>query len=186
MSNVRAASRYAKALIDLSVERKEIDQVKSDLDLIATTLRNNREFRVFMASPVIKPAQKKKIVKEIFSSSVSETAVLFLSLLIDHGRETITAEVIARFVTLYLQVKGITRARVTVASELPEELKDRFGELVRQIANGGEVLLEERINPEIIGGYVLRVNDRQVDASISGRLHKLQQQYSNNPYVADF
>lgn len=185
MSNPRAASRYAKALVDLSIERNILDRVKADMELVGTSISESREFRNFLASPVIKPAQKKTALKAIFSASVSNETALFLALLVSHGREGLTAEVIKHFTKMYLKAKGITRAQLTISIPLPDELRERFRTAVRQMSTEGEVLLEENVNPEIIGGFVLRVNDNQIDTSVSGQLRKLQQQYKDNPYMAE-
>ncbi|KAB2810114.1 ATP synthase F1 subunit delta [Phaeocystidibacter luteus] len=185
MSNARAAHRYAKALLDLAVERNELDRVQQDLNDVKASIRESREFRNLLASPVIKPHQKVQVLKAIFESSLSNTTNMFLALLVDHGREGITAEVIDSFHTGYLKVKGITHATVTSSTPLSAELRNKFTLLVKEMT-GNEVELEEKVNAEIIGGFVLRVGDKQIDTSVAGQLHELKQQYKDNLYVADY
>lgn len=185
MSNARAAHRYAKALLDLSIERNELDAVQSDLNLVKASMSESREFRNLLASPVIKPRQKAKILNEVFSGSLTETTNKFMALLVDHGREGMMAEVIKSFHTMYLKAKGITHAKVTTSTALTAPLREKFMSMVKEMT-GLEVELEEKVNAELIGGFVLRVGDKQIDTSVAGQLHELKQQYKDNLYVADY
>ncbi len=185
MSNARAAHRYAKALLDLSKELNQLDRVQADLDVVGASIRESRDLRNLMASPVIKPFQKENVLKEIFSKALSETTIKFLKLLVDHGREGITAEVIKAFHAMFLKEKGITQATVTSSVALSAGVRDKIKALVKS-ASGNEVELVEKVDASLIGGFVLRVGDKQIDTSISGQLHELKQQYKDNLYVADF
>lgn len=185
MSNARAAHRYAKALIDLSIERNELDRVMEDLNVVQASIRESRELRNLLTSPVIKPYQKQNVLKEIFESSLSATTVMFIALLVDHGRESMTSEVVKSFHSMFLKKKGITHATVTSSVELTAALRDKFSSMVKEMT-GNEVELEEKVDEKIIGGFILRVGDKQFDSSISGQLHELKQQYNDNLYVADY
>lgn len=185
MSNARVAGRYAKALLDLAVERNELDAVKTDMDQVHAAIRESREFSNLLNSPVIKPHQKKKVMDAIFSSALNPISNMFLKLLIDHGRESLTAQVIRRFQEMYLKAKGITLAQLTTSAPLNAKLRAKFTTLVTQMT-GSQVELDEKVDENIIGGFILRVNDRQIDTSVTGQLHKLKQQYKDNLYVADF
>lgn len=185
MSNARAAHRYAKALLDLAVERKELDRVQEDLIVLGASIRESRELRNLLSSPVIKPHQKEKVLKEIFGEALSEMVIMFLNLLVDHGREAMTSEVIKSFHTKYLKAKGITQATVTSSVKLTDEVREKLSELVKS-ATGNEVELVEKVDENLIGGFILRVGDKQIDNSIAGKLHELKQQYKDNLYVADF
>lgn len=185
MTNARAAGRYAKALVDLAIERNELDRVKTDLDLVMASIRESKDFRSLLASPVIKPHQKNKVLDAIFASSLSQHTMLFLHLLVDHGREGITKQVIERFHGMYLKHMGITLAKLTTSTPLTAELRAKFQTMVTEMT-GKKVELEELVDEKIIGGFILRVNDQQIDSSVTGKLHKLKQQYQDNLYVADY
>lgn len=185
MTNARAAGRYAKALLDLAVERNELEVVQSDLNTVLASIRESREFRNLLASPVIKPFQKKAVLKAVFGPILSAHTNLFLDLLVDHGREGITKQVIERFHEMYLKVKGITHAKVTTSVALSADMRARFQTMVTEMT-GKQVELEEKVDESIIGGFILRVNDQQIDTSVTGQLHKLKQQYQDNLYVADY
>ncbi|TNE30996.1 MAG: ATP synthase F1 subunit delta [Bacteroidetes bacterium] len=185
MTNARAAGRYAKALLDLAVERNELEVVQSDLNTVLASIQESREFRGLLASPVIKPHQKKAVLKAVFGSVLSANTNLFLDLLVDHGREGITKQVIESFHAMYLKVKGITHAKITTSVVLSPEMRARFEAMVTQMT-GMQVELEEKVDENLIGGFILRVNDQQIDTSVTGQLHKLKQQYKDNLYVADF
>lgn len=185
MTNARAAGRYAKALLDLSIERNELDVVKEDLSVVLASIRESKEFRTLLASPVIKPFQKKKVLAAVFGPVLSKHTNLFLDLLVDHGRESITDQVISRFNEMYLKVKGVTRAKLTTSVALSDDMRVKFENIVAEMT-GNKVELEEIVDERIIGGFVLRVNDQMIDTSVTSQLHKLKQQYQDNLYVADY
>lgn len=185
MSNARAAHRYAKALLDLAIERNELDRVHADLDIVKASISESRDFRNLLASPVIKPWQKAKVLKAVFETSLTETTNKFLELLVDHSRENMTAEVIKSFHQMFLKSKGIAPAKITSSSPLTAELREKITLIVKQMT-GKEVELEEKVDAELIGGFVLRVGDKQIDTSVAGQLHELKQQYKDNLYVADY
>jgi len=179
----RVASRYAKSLVSLAQERNELDAIKNDVDFILSALKEHRELRAVIASPVIKPKKKKTILSEVFASSVSGLTITFLHLLVDHRREQNAQEVLESFKTQYLVAKNIVKAIITTPIELDDELRAQFMAMVKEQTKH-EVLIEEKINPELIGGYVVRVGDMEYDASISGKLKKLKREFEENPYAS--
>lgn len=185
MSHTRVASRYAKSIIDLSIELKKLDEVKADFDLIGGALEESRDLRVMLQSPVVKPDVKQRILKEVFASHVQEVTSKFIHLLVDHGREGILKEVITNFNLRYLKVKGIVHATVTSTVALDDAARKRVVALIGQLSNL-QVELEECVDPELIGGFVLQVGDQKIDASVAGSLNKLKRQFKDNHYVADF
>ena len=180
----RVASRYAKALVSIAQERNELDVVKNDVEVVLKALRESRDLRAVIASPVIKPDIKKNILNEIFSKSIGELSLRFLTLLVDQRREHNTKEVLESYVTQYLIAKNIVKAYVTTPIELDDSFRKAFSDMVHNQTEK-DVLLEEKVNPDLIGGFVVRVGDLEYDASISGKLKKLKREFEENPYASE-
>ena len=109
MRTIRSAERYAKALLTLAVEQKQEDVVRKDMDILLAYLSESRELRNMMLSPVIKPHQKKAIIKEIFSHSIGELTMSFLVLLIGKHREMYLKEMSAAYLRAWRAHKNIKK-----------------------------------------------------------------------------
>lgn len=184
MSTLRAANRFAKALIDLARERGVMEVVKADADVLLIVLQESREFRVFLKSPTIKPDQKIKLLRTTFAQQLNEMTSLFLELLVKHGREAHLRAILEKYVMLYLIDKKVVRAQVTSATALTTEQKNQLMDLLKTPSISG-VVLEEIINEDLIGGFVLRVGDKQVDASVAHGLRQIERQFEKNLYISD-
>ncbi len=121
MSTLRASNRYAKALLDLARERQSLDVIKANSDTLLAVLKESRDFRVFLKSPIIKPEQKLKTLATAFSNQLDPLMDLFLALLVKHGREAHLEDVLEKYTSLYLAEKKVVRARVASASPLTAE-----------------------------------------------------------------
>ena len=185
MSTLRASRRYAKALLDLARERNALDVIKTDSDTLLAVLKESRDFRVFLQSPVIKPDQKLKTLKTVFSGQFDPLLNAFMDLLVKHGREAHLKDVLEKYTSLYLAEKNVVRARIASASALNPEQVNQLLALLKT-PTSSDVQLEQVVDPALIGGFVLRVADKQVDASVATSLAKLQREFDKNLYIADF
>ncbi len=177
-------SRYAKALIDLAVETKQLEEVANDMRLIKQVCRENREFVILLESPVVKTDKKMAIFKSIFGGKISVTTSTFLDLIARKRREGYIDDIAYAFDEQYKLYKNITTAVVTTAVPLDSATKNKIIEMVKKNAKG-EVQLIEKVDKGLIGGFVLTVNDRQIDASIKRKLNDLRKNFSTNLYVPD-
>lgn len=181
----KLARVYAKALIDLANEQDQLEEVKTDMEKVAQLIKNSREFDVMLSSPVIKAGKKAAVLREIFTGKVSETSMHFLELVAKHGREGALAAIAQGFKNMYLAQKGYASAVVTTAYKLTEaELSDLNQRIAT--ATGKQIETENKVNPDIIGGIILRVGDRQYNSSIATELERLRRDFKQNQYVADF
>ena len=185
MSTLRASNRYAKALLDLARERQALDVIKANSDTLLAVLKESRDFRVFLKSPVIKPEQKLKTLETAFSAQLDTLMNLFLALLVKHGREAHLEDVLEKYTSLYLAEKKVVRARVASASPLTNDQASQLLGLLKT-AEASDVQLEQVVDESLIGGFVLRVADQQVDASVASSLAKLEREFEKNLYIADF
>lgn len=177
MSELNVTSRYAKSLIDLAEEQQSLEAVKSDMQLFAGTLRENPEFKAVLANPIVSPDKKAAILKAIFSKSVSKATMGFMLIMVTKGRSGLLYATAKEFVRQYNFKKNIVKAYVVSATPLSAENKKQIMQLIHQ-ATGGEIVLDVRVDPALIGGFVLKVGDRQFDASISNGLNKLKKSFA--------
>ena len=178
MSGSRAAIRYAKAILSFALEQNKEVEVNNDMLLIASTISENDDLQMLLDSPVLKSDLKKSTLKEVFSSKVSSLSIGLIDLLIDNKRLALISEVAKKYTVLYDKLKGIEVAIVTTAVPLTKELNEQVLKKVKDIT-GKEATIENIVNPEIIGGFILRIGDIQYDASISNKLQVLKRQFEN-------
>ncbi len=172
MSEHRAAYRYARALMDLAIEQDAVADVEKDMRLILDTIDENEALRDVLRSPILTGSDKNKALKALFKDSQPLTLELF-NLLETNKRIDILKEVAAQFIGLFKQMQGHEIATVVTAVPLNGDLEAKILKKLRQIS-GKEVTLENEIDEDLIGGFILRVGDLEYNASLSGKLEKLE------------
>ena len=182
MSDIRVASRYAKSLLDLAQEKGILEQVQQDMVLFTKTVKENRDFALFLGNPIINHGKKLAILKSIFTGKVSDLTLKFFLILSQKNREAILATAATEFEKQYNDLKGIAIAHVTTATPLTPQLRTQLSEKVAQ-QTGKIIQLQENVDPDLIGGLILRIGDSQVDDSIRTNLRNLKSKFKENPYV---
>ena len=182
MSDIRVASRYAKSLLDLALEKGLLEQVYQDMVLFAKTVKDNRDFELFLTNPIINHGKKLAVLKSLFTGKVSDLTLKFFLLVTEKNREAILASVSTEFIKQYNEYKGILIVHVTTAVPLTPELR---AQLVQRLAQqtGKTIQLQENVDPALIGGLVVRIGDLQVDDSIKTNLRNLKNKFKENPYI---
>jgi F-type H+-transporting ATPase subunit delta len=178
------ATRYAKSLLDLAVAQGKLKEVHEDMQLVKSVADQNRDFVVMLESPVIKTDKKQAILHEIFKGKITDMTMSFLDILTSKRREMYIDDVANSFVEQYKEHKKILTAVIVSASGLDDTTRKKVLDLVKQTAQG-EVELIEKVDKSLIGGFVLTVGDKQVDASILRKLNELRKNFSENPYVSE-
>lgn len=181
MNGSRAAIRYAKAILSFALEQQKEVEVNDDMLLVANTIQESKELQLLLSSPVLKTELKKSALKEIFASKTSALTIGLINLLIDNKRLPILGEVAKKYTLIYDSLKGIEVAKVTTAIPLTEELNQQVLQKVIEIT-GKQATIESIINPDIIGGFILRIGDIQYDASVSNKLRVLKRQFENESF----
>ena len=185
MKITKAANRYAKSLLDLSIEQNKVEEVFEDMSNLAKTIEGSRDLRVMLNSPVIKPDAKAKVLTQIFSGNVGEMTAKFIALITNKGREALLGGIAHAFLFQYKAFKNISQAEVISSAPLDAETKAKVEELLQKLAPGLSDL-KETINPDLIGGYILKVGDQMIDASVSTQLRELRREFTENLYVPGF
>ncbi|MEQ9285276.1 MAG: ATP synthase F1 subunit delta [Cyclobacteriaceae bacterium] len=182
MSETRIASRYAKPLLELANEKGCLEEVEKDMAGFSALCESNREFSLMLKNPILNHLKKLGILKKIFKGKVNDMTLSIFELISRKNREQYLPEIAREFHRQYNVFKGVAEASITTVLPLNAELKKEVNALVKKIT-GKEVELTEKINPEIIGGFILKIGDRQIDDSINSKLNELKLKFSQNLYV---
>ncbi|WP_159522122.1 ATP synthase F1 subunit delta [Sunxiuqinia indica] len=174
MNHSKIAVRYAKAFFSLAKEKKLLDELKIDVSVIAQLTKDSSEFLLLLGSPVIKTSQKVKLLKTIFEKKVNEQTLNFLVLIAENKREAHVPGICRNFMELYRKEQGIKTATITSAISLRKGI---ISQIQKKLETEFDTKIElgERVNSDLIGGFVLRVDDRQIDASVATQLRKVKE-----------
>ena len=183
MLNPRLAGRYAKSLIDLSVERKQLEVVYNDMQYLKAVCKASRPFVALLKSPVIPSDKKNKALTAVTAGKISEVTAAFSQLLIAKNREFYLPEIIDAFLDQYNAIQGINKVKLTTAAPLGEEAKNELINKIKSQTSIEKIELESIVNEDLIGGFVLEFNNNLVDASIQRELRDLKSQFEKNMFV---
>ena len=164
--------------MQFALEDKAAEAVEVDMQKIASTITQSVELQRVLESPVIKTEAKKNALLEIFKDS-HEVSKGLIQTLLDNKRIGLLQEVALKYIILHQTHKGEETAYVTTAVPLTGELEKKILEAVTK-ATGKKVALENRIDQNIIGGFVLRIGDTQYDASIASKLNGIKREFTNS------
>jgi F-type H+-transporting ATPase subunit delta len=169
-----AVATYAEALFEAAREREALEEVLKDLQEFVTALRENEELRLFFYGGQVPERQKRKAIEGLTEDMTASTTN-FLKVLSDNGREEILEDVLRQYEELVKEHLGKIEVEVTTAVELSEDAERRLKERLGRVLEGREVILETRVDPDLLGGAVFRFGGRMMDGSIRGRLESLRE-----------
>lgn len=169
-----AVSTYAQALFEAAREREEIEETLENLKEFVGVLHESDELREFFYGTHIPEGQKRRAIDALTEDMTTSTRN-FLKILIDNGRTDILEDVVPRYEDIVEEYQGKVEVELTTAVELSEEMLDRFKSRLGEILDGQEVMLETYVDPNLVGGALVRVGEKQIDGSIRGQLHSLRQ-----------
>ena len=183
MKETKVSLRYAKSLISLAQEKNKLEEVNADMKLIAATCKNSPDLLLMLNSPIIKTDKKIAVLTAIFSGQLDAMTQSFMVLMANKKREYILGDVAEDFSALYRQAKGIVRAEVTSAIALDDNIKSQIR---ARIGGNQEIEFVEKIDASLIGGFIVKVGDKQFDGSIARSIAKLKKTFSKNEYIPAF
>jgi F-type H+-transporting ATPase subunit delta len=177
MPNPRLATRYAKSLIDLSVERNQLEIVYNDMQFLKQVIKASPDFVNLLRSPIVNSDKKQSILDAITKNRISELTAAFIKLLINKSRESDLPEIVAAFIEQYNAIKNIHKVKLTTATAISDDLKNAIVSKVKREANLENVELDAKIDDKLIGGFVLEFNNNLVDASVLRDLKDISKQF---------
>jgi len=164
---------YAEAFLQVAESRNEVDEVVSQSKSLLELWHNCPEFSQAMASPVLEVEAKKAAKEKIFSEQVSPSFLNLLKLLADRQRIGILNSVLDRLLELYRQQRNIALATVTSAAPLTEEQQVELLKKIQAVAGTDNLELNLKVDPDLIGGFIVNVGSKVIDASLSGQVRRL-------------
>lgn len=168
----RAASRYAKAILSLAVEKNDATAVNNDMKSILVTVSKSADLTAFLKNPMVTATQKREALLQIFKD-VNPLTTKALDLLVENKRIDVLSDVATQYIVLFEEMNKRVIATVTTAVELTAALEAQVLAKAKELA-GKEVTLEKKIDPSIIGGFILRVGDQEINASVHNKLGALK------------
>jgi F-type H+-transporting ATPase subunit delta len=175
MSTGKIAVRYAKALFLSAKEKGVLDEVRADMELFLEAAAGIPEIKHLLESPIIAAAQKSDALKGIFEPRVSGLGLDFIRMVTRNKREEYLPGMARYFVQLYKEEKGIQVATISSATGLDRENGEQIRQMIRA-AFKSEIELQEEIKKDLIGGFMLRVEDKLLDASVKGKLSRIKKE----------
>ncbi|MVM38310.1 ATP synthase F1 subunit delta [Spirosoma sp. HMF3257] len=179
MAVATVAARYAKSLLDLAKEQGLTETMYKDMLFFKKTVDQSRPLLLMLKNPIVRAEKKSAILKAVFASRVDAVTMAFFEIIAKKNREPIMDAIAQEFINQYDRMKGVDRATVITTIPLTEALRQKFKGIVMETTGSKLVELEEKIDERLIGGYVLRVGDQQIDGSIRSQLNDLRLRFLN-------
>lgn len=173
MSVSRVAYRYAQALLDFSTEQNSVEKVNADMVQLSGVCKESKEFANLLSSPIVDTKKKSEIFQAVFGSKIEKISLDFMNLILKNSREAFIPEIADGFIKLYKKSKNILDVTVISATKLDDKTRATIVSKIN--ANfKGTIEMTEKIDATLIGGFIVRIDDQQIDASIASQLANLK------------
>jgi F-type H+-transporting ATPase subunit delta len=185
VSYTKITIRYAAAFFDLAEEKGVVENAYEDMVLLGNVCTSNRDFVLMLQNPVIHAEKKSKVITKVFGTSVNKMSLSFMNLMVRKRRERYLPSIAEAFTDLFKASKGIKTAFVTSAVELEKKEKAGVLEILQKLTDK-KIDLVENINKDLLGGFVINLDDFQVDQSVSTKIKKLKKDFEKNLFIKGF
>lgn len=179
MDESKISVRYAKALLSLAKEKQVEEAVKADMEMIHQLFETNPMFNHVLLSPIIGLKEKRQLFENVFEKEINALTYSFLKLLVTNNRISNLKEITRNFHETYRKEAGYKAAELISAFEIDPATLEQFRALIRKLYNT-EVDLTCKVDNKLIGGFILQVEDQQIDASVAAKLRKLKKELLAN------
>lgn len=170
------ARRYAKALLAHAEEVGESEALYPIMRRLSMLVRPAPNLRGVIGNPTLSDEVRGRVVLALSGASVPESLGRFVDLVFSHNRESLLGEMARAYVVLYRKHKGIVHARVTAATAMDETTQHRLKEHLRSIY-GGEIEMDVEVNEQLLGGFILKVDGKEMDGSVKGQLERIRNSF---------
>ncbi len=176
MSNINISNRYATALLELAEEKKSLEEIAVDVELVKNTLLGSKQIQLMLLNPVIKSEKKHQILTEIFKGRVSDEILDFILFILKKNREDLLTMMIKRFLELRDERLGIVDAKVLSTIGFSDEQKKKLQQKLEEVIKK-KIRITFKEDKNLIGGFIIKVNDTVYDASIKHQLELLKENF---------
>ncbi|NLJ83419.1 MAG: ATP synthase F1 subunit delta [Halanaerobiaceae bacterium] len=173
MRHSEVSRRYSFALFELGKEEDKLSVFRAELASVLRIMEEYPDLKKLLLHPRIRREDKKLLLERVFSEELSKELLNFLKLLTDRRRESYLEAIYKDYLDLLNKEENILEVEVRSAISLPEDLKARLAEKLAELT-GTKISIKEKVDPEIIGGLVLKIGDRVIDGSIRKDLEALK------------
>jgi F-type H+-transporting ATPase subunit delta len=164
---------YAEAFLQVAESRQEVDQVVDQAKAVLALWHDSPELRQAMASPVLEVEAKKAALEKLFTDQLTPSFLNLLKLLADRQRISVLDAVLDRMLELYREQRNIALANVTSATALSDEQQAELSKKVQAVAGTDKLEINLSVDPDLIGGFVVKVGSKVIDASLAGQVRRL-------------
>lgn len=183
MNISKIAVRYARALFDLALEKEVLDDVYWDIKEISR-LCPMQEVKDVIDSPVITHQKRKEIMLSLLGEKINPLTVKFIDLVFRHGREEFLGAAARNFIDFTRRYRGIREVTLTTSRPVSEKLKTELAEVIES-KGSGQIEFIEHVDESVVGGFILRVDDAYIDASVRNRLNRFRKEFSLGGYTKE-
>ncbi len=173
------AKRYAMALHKFSLESRKSECIFREAQWLIAALNSLEELREILSSPLVEKAKKIDMLNHLNKRGFSEVMQRFLRLTVEHEREAILHFILHSYVRLYKELNSIHDVELKSASEMDNSSLEHIRDMLKR-RFGGEILLHTSVDRELLGGFILKVDDLLIDSSLRSRLDALKRQYAES------
>ena len=181
MANFAIASRYAKSIFELAIEKNVLSEVHADFHSLISILEESKELSNVLKSPIISGDRKLSILKAIFDSKFNALTVMFFELMVKKGREKYLYDIAKHFHAMYNESKGIIKAIFISAFALDQSTVEQIQQVLKTQLKA-EIETETKIDSALIAGFKIELNDKLYDASLQSKLKKVRQELTNSQF----
>ena len=174
MKSTKSAGRYAKALLELAQEQNKLDVINANMTAIIQAANQTHDFQVFLNSPVIKVDKKINVLNELFSD-FDTLSLSFIGLITKNGRERLITEIAKSLTAQLKELRGIVPVSITSATTLDSKTREVIISKINSSIKG-KLEVEELVDKDLIGGFIVRMGDKQIDASVASQLTRMKQE----------
>ncbi|WP_160137267.1 ATP synthase F1 subunit delta [Chryseobacterium sp. c4a] len=179
MLTSKVAKRYAQGLLDFTNESGQTAAVFSEMKDVVKIMIESKDLNKFFLTPYIDAKKKIEVANEIFKG-LSASSQNLIKLVIKHGRESQLKNIAQEFINKVEDINGVQRVTLTTATQLSKENIDQILRSTNLVNANSNFDLKLIINQDILGGYILRVGDQQVDASVKTKLNQVKKDFQLN------
>ena len=174
MKSTKAAGRYAKALLELALDQQKIEVIENNMQQIITVANEAHDFQVFLSSPLIKVDKKLEVIKSIFGN-FDALSISFLEMVATNRREALITEIAGAFLAQLKEHRGIVPVTIISAKTLDAQTKAQITSKISASIKG-TLEITENVDESLIGGFIVRMGDHQIDASFTNKFNRLKQE----------
>jgi F-type H+-transporting ATPase subunit delta len=174
MKGTIVASRYAKSMLELSIEKNILDRVNNDMVQLSEICAESEDLLAVLNNPTINAIKKSEVFTAIFKGKIEDVSLDFIHLITKNSRETLLPLIAHSFTKLYKVNKNILDVELISAVVLDDATKSKIMDKVKAKFEGSRIQLTEKIDESILGGFIVKIGDQQIDSSVASQITNLK------------